>query len=378
LAESGLVAHHRRVLAMVALMAGLAVQPQPTTIPEMWDAWCARCHARDGSGKVAEPTITVEPMDFTDCKISSREPDADWELATAAGGPAVGLSSEMPAFGDTLTPDQIRGFVTHIRAFCKESGWPHGNLNFPRPIFTEKAFPEDEVVILPMITHRRPEVTIQGGTRVPADSALTDFDVLAIYERRFGKRAMWEIAMPLASHDTTGFARRQGIGDIELAVKFVLHTSPDLRAANGISRILSAGFEVVLPTGSEARALGSGTTIFEPYLAAGVLVGSTYLQAQTKVEIPADSSKASRAFVYNLYAGRDTSSVPNTWTLGIELNGENEELALTPQVRKGLTKTGALGAAFGVRIPVSDRHTQGTSFVSYLLWEYLEPVRSRP
>ena len=56
----------------------------PKTVPEMWSAWCARCHSSDGSGKVAEPTVTVEPLDFTDCKIASAEPDADWEVAIPA------------------------------------------------------------------------------------------------------------------------------------------------------------------------------------------------------------------------------------------------------------------------------------------------------
>ena len=64
----------------------------------MWTAWCARCHAEDGSGKVNEPTVTVEPMDFTDCKVTSPEPDADWERAIAKGGAGVGLSPQMPGF----------------------------------------------------------------------------------------------------------------------------------------------------------------------------------------------------------------------------------------------------------------------------------------
>ncbi len=337
----------------------------------MWDAWCARCHAVDGSGKVAEPTITVAPMDFTDCRIATPEPDMDWEVAIADGGPAVGLSSEMPAFGDSLKPDQIHDFVAHMRGFCKDTGWPLGNNNFPRPIFTEKAFPENEVVVLPMVTHRRPDVMVLGGSSIPADSSLTDFDLIAIYERRFGKRGMWEVAVPVASHATTSSARRQGIGDLELAAKYVLHASDEA------PRIVSAGIEIALPTGSEVRGLGDGTTTFEPYLAAGLMFGRVYVQAQTKFELPVDTSSADRAFVYNVYAGTDTSSAPSTWTVGIELNGENDELAVTPQIRKGLTKTGALGAALGVQVPLSDRRTRGTRAVGYLLWEYLEPVRAR-
>lgn len=344
------------------MLIGLLLAPQqavPTTIPEMWTEWCARCHAQDGSGQTQEPTITVEPLDFSDCKIASAEPDTDWELAIAQGGPAVGLSAQMPAFGDTLTPEQVHEFVAHIRGFCTERGWPHGNMNFPRPIFTEKAFPENEFILLPVVSHRA-EV---GETR-------NDFDVVALYERRLGRRGMWEAAVPL-SHRSTGGTPRRGIGDIELAYKHVL------AADAARTRILSAGIDIALPTGSEGRELGKGTAVFEPYLAAGTIVGDTYLQAQTKVELPADNAKASRAFVYNFYAGRDTSASPNTWTLGIELNGENSELALTPQIRKGLTKTGALGAAVGVRVPINERREQGTRMVGYLLWEYLDPVRAR-
>jgi hypothetical protein len=32
------------------------------------------------------------------------------------------------------------------RSFCREPAWQRGELNFPRPLGTEKAFPEDEMV----------------------------------------------------------------------------------------------------------------------------------------------------------------------------------------------------------------------------------------
>lgn len=357
------------MLAVFVIAAGLAAQSPPTTIPDMWDAWCARCHAANGTGTVVEPTITVVPMDFTDCRVTTPEPDADWELAISHGGPAVGLSSEMPAFGDAVSAEQVRGFVSHIRTFCKERGWPSGNTNFPRPIFTEKAFPENEIVLLPAIAHRRRPRP--GQTDGVADIGLTDLEFNAIFERRFGKRAMWEVTLPVSSNELAGVSRRHGIGDVELAAKYVLAASDDA------PRILSAGLEVSLPTGSESRGLGHGTTVVEPYLAFGTMVGSAYLQAQAKIEIPADRAKADRAFVYHFYTGRDTSLSPNTWTYGVEISGENDELALTPQIRKGLTRTGALGAAVGVRVPVTERHEQGTGLVGYLLWEYLEPVRAR-
>jgi hypothetical protein len=337
----------------------------------MWDAWCARCHAADGSGNVSEPTVTVEPMDFTDCSITSPEPDVDWERAIAKGGPGVGLSPQMPAFEDSLSPEQIRGFVSHIRTFCTESRWPSGNLNFPRPILTEKAFPENEFLMLPVVSHRKED----GG--LPAQ---TDIELMSVYERRISKRAMYEIGVPVVARQTAalsipsaGLINTQssavGFGDIELAFKYALFASEP--------GILAAGAEVAIPFGNDPNGIGHGTVVWEPFLAAGTTLGNGYLQAHTKYEIPVDPGKADRAFVYNLYLGRDTSQAPNTWTLGVELNGENRELFVTPQIRKGLTGTGALAAAFGAMIPVTEREEQTTRWVGHLLWEYLEPVRAR-
>lgn len=331
----------------------------PTTIPEMWGAWCARCHAADGSGKVNEPTVTVVPMDFTDCHLTTPEPNADWERAIAKGGPGVGLSSEMPGFEDSLSPEQIAGFVTHIRGFCKETGWPMGNLNFPRPIVTEKAFPEDEFLILPAISHK-----------TESGSSLTDTALVGLFEKRIGKRAMYEIAMPLATTDF-GSSRRSGLGDIEAAFKYTTY------ASEATARIVSVGLEAVIPNGSQEKGIGHGTFIFEPFVTAGAMLRDWYVQAQAKVELPVDLVKAGRAYVYNLYLGRDMSAAPDTWTFGVELNGENHEVALTPQVRKGLTRTGALAGSLGVMIPLNEREEQGVRWVGYLLWEYLEPVRAR-
>ena len=346
----------RPFAASVFTLAGCSAAPhaqQPTTIPEMWTAWCARCHAPDGSGRMPERPVPIDPLDFTDCRVASAEPDADWEVAIRDGGPAVGLSSTMPAFGDALTPEQIRGFVSHLRSFCREPGWPHGNLNFPRSIFTEKAFPENEVLVLPMASH--------------ASTAAEPWSMRVVYERRIGRRTQIEIGVPLRSSRSEA-ERFSGVGDVEVAAKHVIAASA-ARAA-----IVSGGLEVVLPTGRASRGLGHGTTVFEPYLAAGAVRRGIYLQSQLKLEIPADGS--AKTLVYNGYAGRDLSETPDTWTVGIELNGEDRDLALTPQLRKGLTRTGALGAALGARIPLNHRRQREVQWVGYLLWEYLEPVRA--
>jgi len=339
-------------LNVFLLTATLAVTAQqPTTIPEMWGAWCARCHAQDGTGKIAEPTVTVQPMDFTDCKLTTAEPDADWERAIAKGGPGVGLSPQMPGFEDSLTPDQISGFVAHIRGFCTQRGWPSGNTNFPRPIITEKAFPENEFLILPAVSHDK------------------EVEIVGLYEMRLGKRSMFEVAVPVVS--VPGEPRTSGIGDLEVSLK---HT---IFATAHSPRIVSLGLDAVIPNGNEEKGLGHGTAFFEPFISAGAMLGNWYLQTQVKVELPVDPEKGERAFIYNGYLGRDTSQAPNTWTLGIELNGENHEVSLTPQVRKGLTGTGALGMSIGAMVPINEREERGVRWVGYLLWEFLEPLRAR-
>lgn len=345
----------------------VAAQPAPATIPEMWTAWCARCHAEDGSGTIDEPTVTVQPMDFTDCRVATPEPDADWARAIAKGGPGVGLSPQMPAFEDSLTPEQIAAFVSHLRGFCREPGWPIGNTNFPRPLRTAKAFPENELVILPAVSH---------FDERPAPS-ITEASLTAVYERRVGKRSMVEISLPLlATNSLTAWT--SGIGDAAVAVKHALFASA--------SRIVSAGVEAVLPTGDRFDDHGHGTVIVEPFISAGALMGNWYLQTELKAAFPRDRERADRALIYNAYAGRDTSAAPDTWTVGVELNGEVENhlfgvtthtMALLPQVRKGLTGTGALAAAAGVAVPLNRRDAQGVKWFGYLLWEYLEPLRAK-
>ena len=136
------------------------------------------------------PAIDSEPMDFTDCGVATPEPDGDWELVITHGGLAAGLSSEMPSYGDALTGGQIEALIGYIRGFCAEPGWPIGTLNFPRPIFTEKAFPENEFLVLPEFS-----------------DGVTEFGLRAIYERRLGRRGHVEVLFPFESVSAAGERR---------------------------------------------------------------------------------------------------------------------------------------------------------------------------
>ena len=235
--------------------------------------------------------------------------------SSPTAGLAAGLSSEMPSYGDALTDGQIHALIGYIRGFCAELGWPIGTLNFPRPIFTEKAFPENEFLLLSEFS--------DGADGV------TQFGLRAIYERRLGRRGHVEVRVPFESVSAGG-ERRSGLGDVKLAGKYVVNTD------RAMTRITPVGLEVSLPTGDEDDGLGHGTAVFDSYLAFGTTLGDVYLQTQLKVESPASDSVSDAELGYNVYVGFDVSEFLNTWTLGLELNGVDRDLALAPQLRKGL------------------------------------------
>jgi len=115
----------------------------------------------------------------------------------------------MPAFGGVLADAEIDSLIDHLRGFCAEPGWPRGELNFPRAFFTEKAFPENEAVFTVAI-ERPPEASI---------------DPQFLFEQRIGRRAQYEINVPLAFHRDLGGFWSRGQGDINLALKYALYDS---------------------------------------------------------------------------------------------------------------------------------------------------------
>ena len=100
--------------------------------------------------------------------------------------------------------------VGHLRIFCVEPGWPRGELNLPRALVTEKAFPENEAVLT---TSDHPE----AGRRPSTNEVL--------YEHRLGKRGQYEVVVPFEMLEADGGQWRRGIGDIAVAYKHVLYAS---------------------------------------------------------------------------------------------------------------------------------------------------------
>jgi hypothetical protein len=74
------------------------------------------------------------------------------------------LDRHMPTFGEALSADQIRLVVSHVRTFCTSRGWPQGDLNLPRALVTEKAYPENEAQVT---ISKRQHIILSGGLQVP-------------------------------------------------------------------------------------------------------------------------------------------------------------------------------------------------------------------
>jgi mono/diheme cytochrome c family protein len=318
-------------------------------------AGCASCHGADGKGNVEGVTLDPPPPDLSDCSFNSREPRRDWSAVIARGGQARGLSMSMPAYGEVLTPAQIDTIIDYLKTFCADASWPPGELNFRRPQITSKAFPENEALLIPTYTG-------EGSSSTVAKM---------VYEKRFGRRGHWEIAVPFANE--SGPPSAQGIGDIELSVKYVFaQHQPALF-------ILSGGLETALPTGESEIGVGTGTWKLSPYLAAGKGFEAFFIQSSVKYETPLQSNKGESELFYNLAFTLPLTKEKKGLFPMVEFNGitvprarGRTELFITPQLYLGLVRRGHIAFSLGSQIPVTRERPFDYRIVSFLLWEYAD------
>lgn len=331
---------------------------------ELYTAACVNCHGTDGRG-APESAVGFDDAlpDFTDCSFASREAAADWYAVVHQGGPVRAFSRRMPAFGKALKPDEIDRVVAYVQTMCTDRSWPRGELNLPRPLVTEKAFPEDETVVTAS------GVTERGSRSI--GSAL-------IYERRIRSQTMWELVLPIAMHeqpDSAGGWTGLQLGDVALALKHTLSHSGEQ------GRIFSVGVEAVLPTGDADKGFGKGTTVFEPFVAAAkTLPRDAFIQVHAGLELPADKNKAEsewfgRAAIgatVGAEFGRAFSPMVEFVSSGEFESGSRASLDIVPQMQFSLSKRQHILANIGVRLPLTDRDTRPRTFLAYLLWDWFD------
>lgn len=84
---------------------------------------CAPCHGVQGGGDgFNAPNLPVEPTVHADSAYLSTRPDDTLFDGIAGGGYILNRSHRMPAFGEMLSREQIRGLVGYLRGLCRCEG----------------------------------------------------------------------------------------------------------------------------------------------------------------------------------------------------------------------------------------------------------------
>lgn len=335
---------------------------------EIYLTACANCHGADGRGQSQSRVGFDTPIpDFSDCNFATREPDPDWIAIAHQGGPTRGFSELMPAFGSVLSVEEIAKAVEYIRTFCHDSSWPRGDLNLPRAIITEKAFPEDEAVIT-------------FGIDEKLESITGEF----VYEQRFGSRNQIEVVVPFGwnektimngTNNATDWISR--IGDVAFGMKRAL-----VHNLNSGS-IFSAAAEIILPTGDEASGFGKGTFVLEPFFSYGqILPSDFFMHSQLGFEFPIESSKAENEAFLRLALGKTFTTGGwwgRAWSPIIEVlasrelvSGEDIIWDIMPEIQVTLNTRQHIMFNIGVRIPVTDASNRDFQVMAYLLWDWFD------
>jgi len=356
----------------LAALAGASAQSRPidparvaapalaadATGEAVYRAACLTCHGPDGRGSPRTVVGFETPLpDFTDCAFASAEADADWRAVVHEGGPIRGLARRMPAFGDALSDAHIDAVVQFVRHFCADPAWPPGDLNLPRAFFTEKAFPENEVVYTSTIA--------RGGEAAVGNEV--------VYERRIGARNQLEVVVPVDAAKLDG-TWHTGLGDVALAFRRTVF------ASRGSGTVAAAGGEVALPTGDAGRGLGNGHYVFEPFAMLGqILPHNAFVQVHGGLEIPSDASSPREAYLRSAvgFTGLADRGFGRAWSPQVEVLfakpfGRGAEWDVVPQMQVTLSKIQHVSVAGGIRIPLDDREDRGVAVVAYLLWDWFD------
>jgi hypothetical protein len=147
----------------------------------------------------------------------------------------------------------------------RDDGHSHGR-HFSHPIFTESVSPDTKV-------------RFDFGREWEADGMVSELEVEVEYA--FDPAFSIEIVGPYAFVSPDLAPNESGVGNVELALKFANFAF----AERGL--LLGYGLELGMPTGDEAKGIGSGHIWeIEPFLGIGFMTGNWELVNRTRFGIP--------------------------------------------------------------------------------------------
>jgi cytochrome c oxidase cbb3-type subunit III len=115
----------RLLIFPLLFIAGIIFRPAPSSPAEepatVFKELCSVCHGLGGKGDgPSAQGLEPKPADFTNCKAMAKDSDEALYKIIKGGGQSAGRSTVMPAWGDSLSEQQIRALVKFIRGLCKK------------------------------------------------------------------------------------------------------------------------------------------------------------------------------------------------------------------------------------------------------------------
>ena len=99
---------------------------------ENYKFYCVQCHGKDGTGTGPNakpdtfgldlPEMSVTPRNHASKEDMSKLSDTDIINAITGGGISVNKAALMPPWGKTLSEQEIKEMVGHLRMLCKCKG----------------------------------------------------------------------------------------------------------------------------------------------------------------------------------------------------------------------------------------------------------------
>ncbi len=323
---------------------------------QIFAANCATCHGPDGGPDPDSPLVKsmgVVPANFADALFNSREPLSDWKTVVTYGGPSLGFSDKMPAFGEALSEGDIDAVLAYVKTLGGEHNYPDGELNLFLPVRTKKAFPEDEWV---------------WKQRYSSQEGDNSWKNTLEYEFRVGERFQGVLEL---THEVEG--SHSDFGHFEPGFKYVL--KHDLRS--GYIFTLGGNLGVPLNSGAEWELL--------PYLAYGKILNEHWtFQGSSRLKLSLEDSDHSSAEFAGIVHWVHTNW-PRSFFPALEVVAEVPfergvgpgrksavQFSALPQARIGLNKRGHVALNLGLEVPLNDRDRYDWRAYVYLIWDFAD------
>ena len=106
-------------LTIMLRLAPLSAAAEETAT--LFTELCSVCHGVGGKGDgPSAQGLEPKPADFTNCKAMAKDSDDVLFKIIKGGGQSAGRSTVMPAWGDSLSDQQIDELVKFVRGLCKK------------------------------------------------------------------------------------------------------------------------------------------------------------------------------------------------------------------------------------------------------------------